>query len=300
MTNEESMAEAERLLREAGWAPHNTWGVYTRGPLVMGFDPSGNFHVKDVSLIREGHPAYGPDTPDEPHEAAAWLIARFSLAPAPEEAESAGHEAHGETGAEADDRGVVQERGGDDAVVAVAANADNPSVSGEGIDVGSAAAIIGSDPTPADQMGGPAPAIDADYEELAALSYDDTTAEAAPPEQSGGVAIFGDNFATMRLAKMGRLAQIAAEKSAEAFAAVGWNNDEYNAVQGHVVGNLAQSTGAYTGGQQAIYDRFMELETAKQRVEGFRAHRDQCTGYLNAADTPRVMVEQFDPDAGWP
>ena len=42
------------------------------------------------------------------------------------------------------------------------------------------------------------------------------------------------------------------------------------------------------------------LETAKQRVEGFRAHRDQCTGYLNAADTPRVMVEQFDPDAGWP
>lgn len=104
----------------------------------------------------------------------------------------------------------------------------------------------------------------------------------------------------MRLAKMGRLAQIAAEKSAAAFAAVGWTDDEYNAVQAHVVSNLAKSTGAYTGGQQAIYDRFMAMEAAKQRVNGFRVHRDQCTDYLNAADTPRVMVEQFDPDAGWP
>ena len=315
MTHEESIAEAERLLREAGWAPHNTWNCYTRGPLVMGFDPSGNFHVKDTSAIREGHPAYGPDTPDEPHEAAAWLVARFALAPAPEEADDAGHEAHGEAGADSSDGGLDQARseGGvgssdaDDGSVGLSRNTEGAGEYAGGANGDLPGAYSGSADDDAGSSGGnggsglevSAP-LDADFEELATLSYDDTPAEAAPPEQSGGVAIFGDNFATMRLAKMGRLAQIAAEKSAAANAAVGWTDDEYNAVQAHVVSNLAKSTGAYTGGQQAIYDRFMAMEAAKQRVNGFRVHRDQCTDYLNAADTPRVMVEQFDPDAGWP
>lgn len=111
---EEAHPEAAAILREAGWAPHPEWGVYTRGPLVMG-GFAGSFHVKDYTRIPPGHPQYGPDTPDTAEEAAAWLVARFKapepetnplsldelefrIAPEPEAEETPQHESDGETG----------------------------------------------------------------------------------------------------------------------------------------------------------------------------------------------------------
>lgn len=100
---EETFPEAAAALAQAGWKPHDGWGVYTRGTLVMGFEPSGQaFHVKNFAAIPPGDPRYSADTPDTADEAAAWLIARFpapvSIDPAPEAAETAAHETHGETG----------------------------------------------------------------------------------------------------------------------------------------------------------------------------------------------------------
>lgn len=79
MLNEEAHPEAAAILRDAGWTPHPEWGVYTRGTLVMG-GIAGSFHVKDYARIPPGHPLHSADTPDEPHEAAAWLVARFTPA----------------------------------------------------------------------------------------------------------------------------------------------------------------------------------------------------------------------------
>ena len=70
----EAFPEAAALLAAAGWKPHDAWNVYTRGTIVMGFEPSGlAFHAKNWGLD-----VHGPDTPDDPVEAAAWLVARFS------------------------------------------------------------------------------------------------------------------------------------------------------------------------------------------------------------------------------
>lgn len=111
--NEEAHPEAASILAQAGWTPHPEWGVYTRGPLVMG-GFAGSFHVKDYTRIPPGHPQYGPNTPDTAEEAAAWLVARFAnpleteatlepitLAAEPEAEETPQHESNGETGEDA-------------------------------------------------------------------------------------------------------------------------------------------------------------------------------------------------------
>lgn len=104
----EAYPEAAAILRDAGWLPHNRWGVYTRGTLVMGFDHNGGFHIKDWSRIRPGDSEYGPDTPDEAHEAAAWLVAKF-----PARVQTPGHEGDGETGEEGPDQSGEDELSGD-------------------------------------------------------------------------------------------------------------------------------------------------------------------------------------------
>lgn len=96
-----SMAEADRLLREAGWRALPQWKTneYARANLVAGITPDGlSCHVKDWTKIPPGHPQYSDDTPDTPHEAAAWLVRKFTNAPvfavaeAPEAAENVGDE----------------------------------------------------------------------------------------------------------------------------------------------------------------------------------------------------------------
>lgn len=67
---EEAFPEAAALLKAAGWLPHDEWHVYTRGTLVMGFSPCRKyFDVKNWAKD-----VHGPDYPDDPVEAAQWLI----------------------------------------------------------------------------------------------------------------------------------------------------------------------------------------------------------------------------------
>lgn len=71
---QEAFPQAAAVLLEAGWRPHDQWGVYTYQTLVMGFDPSGKgFHVKNW-----GKDIHGVDYPDDAEGAARWLVARFS------------------------------------------------------------------------------------------------------------------------------------------------------------------------------------------------------------------------------
>lgn len=132
MDVDESRAEATRILSEAGWTADAGWGSFFHGPCIGGIAPDGNVYVKNIAAIQPGHPKYGPDTPDEFHEAALWLAARYKapkappqppeasipvdaleyrmpahlsadyLAEPPEASETPQDETHGETGEEAD------------------------------------------------------------------------------------------------------------------------------------------------------------------------------------------------------
>lgn len=161
---EEAHPEAAAILAQAGWTPHPEWGVYTRGPLVMG-GVGGSFHVKDYTRIPPGHPQYGPDTPDTAEEAAAWLVARFpnplateatleliTLAEAPEAEETPQHESDGETG-EASEGGLPHP----EAEPSADASAPDDSLLGSGgisddgaYDGGEADSLIESEPLDAD------------------------------------------------------------------------------------------------------------------------------------------------------
>jgi len=92
MTLDDSIAEAERLLSQAGWRPIVASAMRGRyvAPelgLVGGRPPTGaDAAVKSWTAIAPGHDLYSADTPDEPHEAAAWLVARFVSPLAPPDA----------------------------------------------------------------------------------------------------------------------------------------------------------------------------------------------------------------------
>lgn len=73
-----SRARAESILADAHWKPHPEWGCFTKGSLVAGVQPDGRaMHIKDWARIPAGHPLHSADTPDEPHEAAEWLVRSF-------------------------------------------------------------------------------------------------------------------------------------------------------------------------------------------------------------------------------
>lgn len=170
--SEEAFPDAAALLRDAGWKPHDAWSVYTRGTIVMGFEPSGlAFHVKNWAMD-----VHGPDTPDDPVEAAAWLVARFPapVAAEPEPEQSAAHEAHEEIGAEAEAVGLA---------------------------VGEPEDGSGSD-----GFGGDAP-IDADFSEPLSLGAE--ILDADEPDHGAGAFIFGDNLHEKRTAAIGLVVQIA-------------------------------------------------------------------------------------------
>jgi hypothetical protein len=114
----ESQAEANRILRDAGWTPipNPVWkGGYAVETFVGGLAPDGlTQYVKNWAQIKAGDPLYSADTPDEPHEAAQWLVDRYApvaakesspeepityvLAPVSEEGESLGDERETENG----------------------------------------------------------------------------------------------------------------------------------------------------------------------------------------------------------
>lgn len=82
MLPEESMALANQIFADAGWRPIDKpcWaGGFTMARQVGGVSPDGGTqYVKGLDIVRPDDPAYGPDTPDEHHEAAAWLVAHHA------------------------------------------------------------------------------------------------------------------------------------------------------------------------------------------------------------------------------
>jgi len=279
MTNEESMAEAERLLREAGWAPHPKLG-YVSGPLVMGADPSGGFHIKNIALVMEGHPAYGPDTPDEHHEAAAWLIARFAVDSGGDAEHGSGDEAHGEIGADA---------GGEPAgglVSGAVASRPGEDDAGAGSGVSGAQGVV---------PGGVADdALDAEWAEI-----DPPPAASSEPAEAPQNRFYGlDDLDRRRALRIGDVAVIAAERIAAVEEEAGETDGEWLRVQGHVVSHLDKFTGAYTHPDRDTYDRFLALSAARARIASIDEHRKQVTTALLSAT--REEVEAFDPQDGWP
>ena len=126
-----SMVEANRLFTEAGWTPINKpcWnGGFVMARQVGGVSPNGNQYVKGLDIVRPDDPLYGPDYPDEHHEAAAWLIRMYpanalSLASLQTANDNPADETHQETGPQvgADQTHAAGDAGlgaGDDAAAA--------------------------------------------------------------------------------------------------------------------------------------------------------------------------------------
>lgn len=325
---EETHPEAATILREAGWAPHDAWNVYTRDTLVMGFQPDGQgFHVKNWAKVQPGDRAYSDDTPDTAEEAAAWLVARFNVNPLSTEAtleplaaeielaEDSAHESNGETG-----EAFVLEAPSDDGAGGAAdaeglLGAELSGFSGEGEGGGESELRPDFDNGSADIRGDVSfDPIDADFtvEDLGAELLDDEAfavpeLEAPPPEDfapdeiepepehAAGAFIFGDNLAHDRIIRIGQLSEHA--NTLIDAAKVGYSDAEHIFVHSHVVTNMNEA-GAYVGGRQDLFDRFIELEAVTSRIRRIEMHRDERQDFIRSAD--REAVAAFDPSQGWP
>jgi hypothetical protein len=336
MTREESIAEANRILGDAGWTPGDQWSgkfVFRDTLIVGGIAPDGTGYVKNPEAVLEGHPLYGdPAYPDEPHEAAQWLVDTYGakpkfrfrrkpvvlsteatlepLAAAIELAEDSAHESNGETG---EGSGVASQ--GDDSTDAGDAervdlfDAD-PGSAGSGVVRGEGEAWEpNAEHSPDDAI------VDAIFEDAPDLGSEllDDEAFAVPeleapppedfapdeiepePEHAAGAFIFGDNLAHDRIIRIGQLSEHA--NTLIDAAKVGYSDAEHDAVRSHVVTHMNEA-GAYVGGNQALFDRFIELESLTARVRRIEIYRDQRQDFIRSAD--REAVASFEPETGWP
>jgi hypothetical protein len=163
-------------------------------------------------------------------------------------------------------------------------------------------------------LGGPSGTIDADFEDAPDLGaellededftlpelpapepLDFAPDEIEPEDHSPGAFIFGDNLAHDRIVRIGQLSERATELIAAAKA--GYSDNEHDAVRSHVVTNMNEA-GAYVGGRQDLFDRFIELETVTGLIRRIEMHRDERQDFIRSAD--REAVAAFEPAAGWP
>lgn len=305
MNNTEAAVTA--VFIEAGWAPHFGIGGYARqsgsGWLVGGApDPAQPMrsHLKITAKVPDG-----PDTPDDPVEAARVLVrlhGRGVVAPAPEQMEAVEHEAVAEPGAEAQPQAHESDAGGvyGDAqeLHAPLPEADDGEAdeASTGTDLSAPVSGFGAD------LG--ADILDAEYDAAAlGLPAPDHLEDFAPdpikhPEPpSAGAFIFGDSLDHDRLIRQGQI-QNHADMLADAVRAqTGFNDNEFHAVQSHVVTNLNQA-GAYTGGDEALYARFVALSETRARLSYIDAHRKTQIDFIRQAN--HQQVSEFDPTEGWP
>lgn len=301
----ESYPRAAAILRDAGWAPHNGYGVYTQGTLVMGWAPSGKvFHVKNWAAVMPGDPRYSADTPDTPEEAAEWLVRTQGGAPGVEAS---------------NDRTDSLDLGGD-----LPSGDPIPEHFFDG-DFGAEPDLGGSDLALAERESLGAEILDAEYEELErerlGIGFADPQpyeagADADPfalpepepmdfiPEETKreehgpGAFIFGDNLAHDRLVRQGELTNHAADLIASVRVAAGWSDAEFVDLNNHVVSNLDKGTGAYTGGAHDKYARFVEMSEAQSRVRRIEASRDERVSAMRTATREEVVA--CNPLEGWP
>lgn len=276
---EETHPEAAEILRAAGWKPHDTWGVFTRGTLVMGSPRVGEFRIKNIA-----HSPDGPDTPDDPVAAALWLVAHEPVAPVSEPEESSAHEDDAETGAD-EEPGALDE--GTDSADLV----QEPSVA------------TGADEHPdfelsADQtesLG--AEILDADFTEPTDLLVEgsDFAEVAIEPDPQQAAYIFGDNLHQLRTSAIGLVVQISLAKQEAIWAQAGAGPDEYSQLMSAVVRDTVDGT--YKG-DQATYDRFVALSTYDNAARRVQVIERERVNMLTVAD--RATIEAFDPQADWP
>lgn len=273
---EEAFPEAAAILRAAGWKPHDPWGVYTRGTVVMGFSPDGqHFDVKNW-----GADVHGPDYPDDPVEAAQWLVnlrapnplqtevtlEPVSLAPEPEPAELGGEgEPTAEYGDGSTDDGPGVER---DA---------NP------IDADFTAEDLGSDDLLADG-------------DFAPLALEGADAEPEAPAQDGPIAYGASTIDGLIREKLGRVSQIAREL--KAVQQEGWTLEEYAYLQNLMV----RMDRGEAPDDQASRERFLAIAMKSQAMSRIDAVRDRKEGELEEIGQRRDFdaAVYYEPGEGWP
>jgi hypothetical protein len=301
---DEAYPEAAEVLRAAGWAPHDLWGVYTRGTLVMGFQPDrSGFHVKNW-----GMDVHGPDTPDDPVEAAQWLVQRFSSEVVQHEVPEPVRE---ESGSPADPSpGVVDS--GDQAAASGNAGGAEDGAAGGGADLfagdGSDGAgdsdvldaeydeseddrdLLALEPPPEPALEG----ADADFAALPPPEPEDFAPDEIPPadEVAEAVAIFGDNLPMQRLLLIGRVTQIAGEL--KAILQEGWTVEEFRELQNHVM-RISQGLAPEDEHARA---RFAAISEASRAMSAIDAHAERQVEWINGAS--RDEIAAYKPEEGWP
>lgn len=108
----------------------------------------------------------------------------------------------------------------------------------------------------------------------------------------GGVVYFGDNIHTIRLAKMGRLAQIA--RALKDVLQEGWSLEEFRSLQNWVV-RADRGEASDDPVARARFEAISERSRAMSRIDAYKDLRE-----LELDSLDREGVEAFDVDEGWP
>ena len=247
----ETEATIAAIFTEAGWKPNwrapndvsrLTFSQDCGGSWnVGGIAPDGVMRWKNTSLAPDS-----PDTPDDPVEAARVLVRVVSESLAiPKDEEIVSRETDEQHSPEP----AAQELGQDILAAEAKSAGEQDQEAGQPVDETTSAEPPGEgigedgefDASSSDESD---ETLDADFTEFGgALETEDLAALAleAPEEpdpvatgvDSGGVAYFGDNLHVIRLAKIGRVTQIAYERKAALQA--GWTLDRFAFLQNLVV-----------------------------------------------------------------
>lgn len=260
MFAEEAFPEAAALLRDAGWKPHDAWNVYTRGTIVMGFEPSGlAFHAKNWGLD-----VHGPDTPDDPVEAAAWLVKRFPASVAAETNDVTSPQERLTDGVESLEEFYEVHK-----TVGGAESIEDPGVN------------FGVQLEPV--------MVDAEFSNVEPLSLGTEILDEDEPDHGAGAFIFGDNLHEKRTAAIGLVVQIALRLMPD-----GVDYPRLAELRNYTMG-VSEGRWPDDATKRAELDA---LEAIIRRANLIAAVRDEKVAGL--VDATREEIEAFDPEAGWP
>ncbi len=304
MNREESIAEANRILSDAGWKPGDQWdGKFVfRGTLIVGgIAPDGNGYVKNPEAVLEGHPLYGdPAYPDEPHEAAQWLVDHYGaktkfryrrkLAPVTIKREDVEGFEHGE--AEGYSAGQV---GADVGEGAGADQGDAATCAHDGSGVEALAGVAEDDPIDADfedaiDLG--AELLDDEafaHSELPAPDPLDFAPDENKPDEPPGAFIFGDNLYQLRTAAIGLVVQAALNRLPAPTDYL-----KLSELRNFTMG-VSENRWPDSPAMRAELDALEATERQRRAVE---AARDEKVAFLVEAN--REQIEVFNPEADWP
>lgn len=318
LDHEADIAEASRIMREAGWQTGDEWDgeyVYKKGPCVGGWPPGPRLtgYVKNIEKVRPGHPRYGdPAYPDTRAEAAQWLVDTYTpnlmtteatLDPPVAEEQTPAHETHGETSEASShtdvDSGEPYSAEGD----ADQFGEDKPTRGDDPIDADFTDLDLTAE-EPDDFIG--EELLDDFAADLPALEGGDViepTADEDPPPQGQDRFIGLDDLDRVKRLRIGDVAAAAAFRVAAIEEVAAEKAGEYAAIQAYVVTNLDKHTGAFTPQDDtsvATYHRFIALDEARRKIAGVEKHRKEATAYLLSDERTREEIVAFDPESGWP